>query len=444
MAITLRTARAMMVCAGPIALAFSVYPLPAQANPGGQAFQQMTGDMSRGRKVQFCAYLAQNAAEQASETPDAAKRMARASAAAQMTARLAPELAKANARLSANDLAAIESENDVIMGLLSYAPSDELAAQIKAEGAGDLIGLFLADVMGRCDAMIDKLGIAKAQEGPAPAAPVTFRWDGRTVDEAFVETAAAPFAKRLCRGLPVSAADFAGLPRGERDKTGLTLLDWTIQCRDRAGFTALIAAGGLSALSDTTLNLAAMRAKMGDLWFLGALLDNGVPPDSEGSVGSGGMVMSEPVGTGATAGSIMSGAGGSGESVLSNLYDPLEPDGGKAYQLMRAAGADINFPDYDGSMWSKWLFYARWDEILAHWGKFEGDPVKLGRSISVELARPGKPRGNAANLEQIKARLVADHGFCFPVGALKDLPKDERGFYMQPDCPTLKSSSTAP
>lgn len=416
MAILSKPARRMMVCAGSLILTVSVSSGPAQANPGGQAFQQMTDDMSRARKVQFCAYLAQNAAEQASATPDADKRASRASAAALMTARLAPELANANARLSASDLAAVNRENGEIMGLLSYAPSDELAAQIKAESAGDLIGLFIDDVMGRCDAMIDKLGIARVQQGPVPAAAVTFRWEGRTAEEAFAGTAAAPFARRICRGTPVGAADFAGLPWGARNETGLTMLDWTIQCRDQPGFTALLEAGALSALSETSLNLAAMTAKAGDLWFLGALLDKGASPDA--------IVL--------------------GKSVMASLYDSLEPDGGKAFQIVRAAGASLNFPDYGGSMWKAWSTYARWDEMLTNWSEFESDPVQLGRSISMELERPGKPRGNASDIEQLKARLIADYGVCFPVGALINLPMDDRGFYTQPDCPALKHSSTAP
>lgn len=416
--------RTMLVCAGAMALALCAFPVFAQANPGAQAFQRMTGDMSRARKVQFCAYLAENAAAQASQSPDAARRAARAAAAAKMTARLAPELARANARLSASDLAAIERENAEIMGLLSYSPSTEVAAQMKAEGAGDLIGLFITDAMGRCDVMIDKLGISRAPAGPAPAAATAFRWDGQAVDEAFAATAAAAFASRLCRETPANAADFAAVPWAERDGAARTLLDWTIQCRDQAGFAALLEAGGLSAMGEATLGLAAMTARMGEPWFLGALLDKGASPDGGPD------------------------AAGFGGSVMAMLYDPLEPDGGEAYQRVRAAGADINLPDYEGSMWSAWSLHARWDEILANWGAFESDPVRLGRAVSVELERPGQargqPRGNRDDLEQIKARLIAEHGVCFPVAGLKDLPKDARGFYTQPDCPTLKRASAAP
>ncbi len=132
---------------------------PAVANPGAEMFKRLTDPMPRTRKVQFCAYVAGSAFDLAGETADPATRAARAAAAAQLSARLAPDLAKADAALLPEELAAIERENGEAMGLLSYAPSDEVAAQIKAGAdVDDIGGLFVSDVLRRCGGVADKLG----------------------------------------------------------------------------------------------------------------------------------------------------------------------------------------------------------------------------------------------------------------------------------------------
>lgn len=56
----------------------------------------------------------------------------------------------------------------------------------------------------------------------------------------------------------------------------------------------------------------------------------------------------------------------------------------------------------------------------------------------MDLERNGGPRGNAKALEEIKARLIADYGVCFPVGPTFGAPKDARGYIIQPDCPTAR------
>lgn len=384
---------------------------PVSANPGTMMFKLLTDEMPRARKVMFCAYLAENAARQAAESPDPAVRVRRAATAAQLTARLAPDLAKARARLSPPEISAIEQENGQAMGLLSYAPSDEVRAQLKA-GADqeDILGLFIDDVLKRCDAMLDTLGIAKAPLTTAPPPVPAFRWRGLSAEEAFAGTGLAPFAVQLC-AVPLAAApDFTGAPLTERGQDGISLLDWAMECGDKASFAALIAAGFDTAAPGASGNAALVRAaEKRDLFYLETLLAAAAKPDVMGSA----------------------------KTALATAWQSGTPGGGAAFERLRAAGASLNFPGPDWSMWRTWSTYARWEEILANWSAFASDPVNLARSVSMELER-SDTRGNVAALKEIKARLIAQHGVCFPVGPLIALPRDQRGFFTQPDCPPRK------
>jgi hypothetical protein len=383
---------------------------PAAANPGALMFKQLTDPMPRAQKVQFCAFVARNGAEMAGESPDPARRMARATLAAQLTARLASELAKATARLSSADLAAAEREHGQAMGLLSYAPSDELVALIRAEGEGaDIGGLFVEGVMKRCDALADRLKLPPAPD-IAVSAPA-FRWKGAGAAETFASTGLVPFAERLCTGAGLTAADFAAAPLAERGKDGVSLIDWAMQCGDKAGFGALIGAGAdleaRGAFGDPPLVRAADKA---DLFWLDVLLAAGASPDAMGAR----------------------------DTALWAAYDTMEPTGGAAWQRLRAAGANLNFPDARGAIWSAWTLYADWEQILENWSAFDSDPVHLARGLSMDLDRFGGPRGNPEALYEIKARLIADYGVCFPLGNLYGAPKDERGYLMQPGCMTTR------
>ena len=389
-------------------LAMLVPAAPAAADPGATMFKRLTDSMPRARKVQFCAYVASGAFDLAGETADPATRAARAAAAARLSARLAPDLAKANAALAPEDLGAIERENGEAMGLLSYAPSDDVAAQIKAGAdVDDIGGLFVSDVLRRCDAVADKLKIAKLDAAAVPLAAPAFRWRGLSAGEAFAGTDLVPFADKLCGQVGVTVADFAAAPLAARGKEGISLLDWAMECGDKAGFAALLAAGIDPATPSFFSNLPIVRAAdKSDLFFLETLLAAGVKPDALGSDGT----------------------------ALRKAYDTMDPTGGKAWQMLRAAGASLNFPSADQSMWSVWPIYADWEEIIAHWSEFDSDPVALARSISMDLDRNGGPRGNARALGDIKARLIAEYGVCFPVGPTFGAHKDDRGYIMQPDC----------
>jgi hypothetical protein len=392
------------------ALIAAAVPAPAAADPGAAMFQRLTDPMPSARKVQFCAYVAAKGAERAGESPDPARRMARATLSAQLAARLAPDLAKADAALSPDDRAAITRENGEAMGLLSYAPSEEVIALIKAEGEGaDIGGMFTEGVMKRCDALADtlKLPPAPAIAAPAPA----FRWKGKGAGQTFAGTGLVPFAERLCTGAALTAADFVAAPLAERGTDGASLIDWAMQCGDKAGFAALIGAGAdlaaPGAFGDPPLVRAADKA---DLFWLDGLLAAGASPDAMGRR----------------------------DTALRAAYDTMDPTGGAAWQRLRAAGANLNFPDARGAIWSAWTLYADWEQILENWSAFDSDPVHLARGLSMDLDRLGGPRGNAEALYEIRARLIADYGVCFPLGNLYGAPKDERGYLMQPGCMTTK------
>lgn len=418
MPITARRPCRLLALAGPAALALALaLPAPAAADPGAQMFARLTDPMPRARKVQLCAYVARNALDLAAGTPDAAARAARADAAARLTARLAEELARADAALSDDDRAAIARENGEVMGLLSYPPSDAVRAQLAAgTRVEDIGGLFVADVVERCDGLADRLGIAQAPAGIMAAAAPAFRWQGKGAQEAFAGTALVPFASKLCARKAASAADFAAAPLAERGVDGVSLIDWAMACRDKAGLAALLAAGADTAAAGAFGEVPLVRAAaLSDLDFLRALLAAGAAPDATGTKGT----------------------------ALVIAYDRAKPGGGPAWQMLRAAGASLDFPDPDGAMWDVWALYADWQAILAHWSAFGSDPVHLARSVSMELERRGGPRGNAAALETLKARLIADFGMCFPVGPLFGMPRDARGHYRLPDCPTLKAPAPA-
>ncbi len=244
-----------------------------------------------------------------------------------------------------------------------------------------------------------------------PLAAPAFRWRGLSAGKAFADTLLVPFAAKLCTGAATLASDFAGAPLAQRGVDSVSLLDWAMECGDTVGFAALLGAGfdaaAPGAFDDPIVVVAAEKR---DLFYLETLLAAGVKPDTLGLR----------------------------ETALKAAYDTMDPTGGKAWQMLRGAGANLDFPDFDHSMWWSFALYADWEQILAHWSEFGSDPVALARLVSMDLGRNGGPRGNASALEQIKARLIADYGVCFPVGPTLGAPKDERGYLLQPDCPTAR------
>ena len=102
----------------------------------------------------------------------------------------------------------------------------------------------------------------------------------------------------------------------------------------------------------------------------------------------------------------------------------------ETWDMLRAAGASLDY----ANMWEHWLIFGRPQEILDHWDEFGNDPVDLARWVSSDLERMSSG-DNIGALEEIKRRLETQHGVCFPVGPLMELRRDDRGFYIQPDCP---------
>ena len=388
----------------------------AKGEPGAAMFARLTDRLDVPRRAQFCGYVARHALKQAGNSPDPAMRLSRAKEARQLAARLAPLLAKANAGTSADQLRTIERENGEMMGLLSYAPSDRVKEQLRSGESDDILGLFITDVSSRCHAMLDRMKVPPpSPPGPDDAGALPpFTWRGESARDIFAGTGLEHFEERLCTGGSAAAADFAGAHLSARGKDGISLLDWAMQCGDRQGFVALLNAGFDPAQPGITGRpVLVLSAKHKDSFYLQTLLERGISPDAAGDT----------------------------RPAVAEAYDPVAEGGGANFQLLREAGANLNLPTYDWSMWSTWALYARWEEILANWSEFRSDPVALGRTVSMELERR-PPRGNATALDQIKQRLIAEHGVCFPVGPTFGMPRDERGFYLQPECPKSTAANS--
>lgn len=375
-------------------------PAAAQADPGARAFAMVTRPMAPARRAQFCAYVADQIDGMAGAPADPAVRTRLAVEARQLRARLAPLLAPSGTTGN-------ERENGQAMGLLSYAPSSRVRQQLERGDADDddVLWLFASDVGARCQAMFDQMKLPPAPPG-GPVAVPPFQWDQRTGAQIFAGTPLAPVAARLCNGAPVAAADLKGLPLTVRGADGISLLDWTMQCRDRAGFAALLeAAHDVDApgadKNPPLVNAAGKR----DLWYLKALLARGARPDAMGER----------------------------RSALVAAFARDRPNGGEAFALLRAAGASLDFPDAERSIWDEWARFGNWELVLANWTAFKSDPVALGRWVTMDLANKGRRQTPA--LDAVKGRLESEHGVCFPVGATAGWATDARGFLVQPDCP---------
>lgn len=371
-------------------------------------FSMITADMDTHRRLQFCGFVAREAANQASEAPDIALRSTRFNAAQNLQSRLASNLAKANVGLTREQSEDIERENGEALGLLSYDPSPQLVAQIQNGGENDIAGLLLSDAVAQCDTLLDTMGVATALPTPANLAsvPRSFMWRGKTAQVAFEGTGLARYALQICVGAKSKVADFAGARFAERGKDGVSLLDWAYECRDRSAFKVLLDAGFDGSepgqFNDPPLVTA---AEGDDSWYVAELLAHHVSPDSMGHW----------------------------RTALAAAYDPLEKGGGKSFVMLRASGGSLDFPNPDKSMWSTWAVFADWEVILANWNEFKSDPIALGSMVSRELNKPAA-RGNKHALEELKSRLIVDFGVCFPVGSLAKLTQDQRGYYVQPGC----------
>lgn len=373
-------------------------PAVAQPDPAEATFARLTRAMPAPRRAQFCAYVATQGLDLVVETPDPQRRRALLADAFSLRDRLRPVLAKARPP------AADDQENGQIMGLLSYAPSTRIKAAIdRGEAEPDDVGtLFVADVISRCNAMLDAMKVAPAPALPPLPIPV-FRWAGLAAADSFAGTPLAPVAARLCMGNP--PGDLAGMSFSARGKNGESLLDWAMQCRDRAAFTALLAAGHDPDAPGAGDEPPLVRAAgLRDTSYLAALLAKGAKPDA--------------IGRGGTA--------------LEAAYQWSKPDGGERFVMLRAAGASLHFPDASKSLWTSWFSSGSWQRLLDNWAEFKGDPVYLAWLMRTRLKNEAMSKD--AGMAEVKRRLETEHGVCFPVTDLLALKQDARGFYIQPAC----------
>jgi hypothetical protein len=150
-----------VICIGAGVLLLS--PASARPDPADQVFATVTERMEAARVVQFCAFVAQHALTLAAEAPTQELQARRETEARRLQARLATHLERANASLSAADLQRIERENNEYMGLLSHAPSREIGSRLNDPAVEqDFLGLFLSDIVSRCNGTLDARGIGQA------------------------------------------------------------------------------------------------------------------------------------------------------------------------------------------------------------------------------------------------------------------------------------------
>lgn len=375
----------------------------------------ITLGMSQPEVIVLCHTVAESFGGFAAAETDRDSRMAKFVGVWRFQQRLVKPLEQARKTLGESGYNRAVRQSGEGMNLLSMMPDPKLKQELKA--GGDLMFVWMTGLASRCDQMLDEMGIAKVTGDPPPAyfeTKTRFRFRGADYAEIFAGTGLGPYAEKMCRG--GAAPDFAGAPLHQRGHQGMSLLDWAIECEDRAAFDALIAAGiDLNAnglWGDPPLVSTASEKR---LWFLTRLLDEGAKPDAMGQR----------------------------ETALVTAMSDLDAinsggDTRAAFNLLRERGASLNFPVFDRSVWRRWgLHETRWDLILEHWEEFKSDPVELASDLefylSGKMAWARKEYEGAAR--EVKARLIKEYGVCFPVGKVFDLKTDQRGFRIQPDCP---------
>jgi hypothetical protein len=102
------------------------------------------------------------------------------------------------------------------------------------------------------------------------------------------------------------------------------------------------------------------------------------------------------------------------------------------WDALLAAGADPDRIAPDGApLMQTASFMNQWKKVVWLIDRgWAGDPVDLGRTIETAQGQRGIPQDELDALAQVRAELVR-RGVKFPIGALIDLPRDDRGFYIQ-------------
>lgn len=381
-------------------------------------FGLITLGFSKPEKVMLCDTIAQGYPVFAAQETDREQRIAKFNDVWRFEQRLKGPLAEAEAELGQGNLSSAKLKSNQAMNLLSMV-GDPLLEASDVREEDDLMHMWAKNLAFRCGQMLDEWGIAQVS-GEAPADYIKektrFRFRGADYAATFKDTDLAPYAREMCGDgdLP----DFSDAPLDQRGLEGMSLLDWAIECDDKVAFEALIVAGAdLSAIGlfeDPPLVRTATEKR---LWYLTKLLDAGVNPDAMGRT----------------------------ETALraaTSDYGAMNYGGDTraAYNLLRERGASLNFPSFRESMWDEWGLHGRnggWNLILEHWDEFESDPVELA-SLAEEVlkGRLNWLKDQKPQARKVKKFLIEQYGVCFPVGNTYEMAKDERGFVIQPDCPT--------
>lgn len=374
----------------------------------------VTMGMKQPEIIVVCQSIAQSFTAFAAEETDLDRRKAKFVEVWRFEERLAESFRKARKVLGEAGYERALRKSGQALNLLTMMPDPIMKHDPNARD--ELMFEWAKGLSLRCVQMLDEMGIAKVSGDP-PAeyleTKALFRYRGGDYTQIFAETELGPYAKDMCRG--GEAPDFAGAPLDQRGYEGMSLLDWAIECDDRASFDALVAAGfdldAKGLWEDPPLVRSASEKR---LWFLLRLLNESVNPNAMGHA----------------------------KTALMEANTDLDAinhggDTRAAFNLLRERGASLNFPNFQESMWNTWsLHETRWDLILTHWDEFESDPVELASLLEYYLS--GDMNWAKTEFEdaahQVKALLIEEHGVCFPVGKPFEMEKDERGFRIQPDC----------
>ncbi|MDO9222881.1 MAG: ankyrin repeat domain-containing protein [Caulobacter sp.] len=251
---------------------------------------------------------------------------------------------------------------------------------------------------------------------------------GDTAGDLFPDSKVAALARAACTGdveaVTLAIKDGADPNAVGKEGTGpggvrevVTPLLWALDCRSLPGVTALLDAGANpNQVEEWGATPVTVAASYNDPAFLRLLLNRGGDPNAQDDQET---ALAIAMGT----------ANG-----LEWVDEVPAAQAWANWDALLAAGADPLREAPAGLPFMTALAFAgRWDKVewLMDRG-WAGDPVDLGRSLETDEEGPQThtPDASAARA-RVKARLIAK-GVKFPIGALMDLKRDERGSYIQP------------
>lgn len=251
------------------------------------SFGLVTMHLNENEIVVLCQTIAEGYASFAVEDTDRDRRISKFGDVWRFEQWLLAPLAQAREALGEDGYASAVSTSNQAMGLLSKMGDPQLEQDLQSravQAEDDLMFGWVTNLAIRCGQRLDTMGIARVSGEPSAEYldnMTGFRFRGAGAAEIFAGTALVPYAGAMCRG--EAAPDIMGAPLDQRGLEGMSLLDWAIECDDRASFDTLIAAGfdldAKGLWEDPPLVRTASEKR---LWFLTRLLDEGVNPDTMG------------------------------------------------------------------------------------------------------------------------------------------------------------------